>query len=66
MPSKEGSVEVSRADDVLDLNDIQLPDLMDTPEESDVYEDEPDPKVDLLRRPTEIRLQLPPSFGFSQ
>ncbi|XP_062511581.1 diacylglycerol kinase zeta-like isoform X2 [Corticium candelabrum] len=65
MPSKEGSVEVSRADDVLDLNDIQLPDLMDTPEESDVYEDEPDPKVDLLRRPTEIRLQLPPSFGFS-
>lgn len=57
--------DAAQSDEVLELDDIQLPNLMDTPEESDVYDDEPEPKVDLLRRPTEILLQLPPAFGFT-
>ena len=66
-PSRTGSLEtdVPQSNDVLDLSDIKLPNLMDTPEESDVYDEDPEPQLELFRRPTEINLQLPPTFGFT-
>jgi hypothetical protein len=67
-PSRTGSLEtdVPQSNDVLDLSDIKLPNLMDTPEESDVYDDEPEQQRELCqRRPTEIILNLPPTVVYS-